>query len=42
MTKQQLAQRRNYFKFILMGLTTKFDLDSLTVQRVCKNHLEEE
>lgn len=30
MTKQQLAQKRNYFKFVLTGLPKSIDLKALT------------
>lgn len=30
MTKQQLAQKRNYFKFVLTGMFRKLDLSALT------------
>lgn len=32
LTKQQLAQKRNYFKFVLMGLPKPIDNAALTVE----------
>lgn len=34
-TKQQLAQKRNYFKFILAGMNKPIDFSVLTIEEQC-------
>ncbi len=34
-TKQQIAQKRNYFKFVLAGMKKPIDISVLTLEEQC-------
>lgn len=34
-TKQQIAQKRNYFKFVLTGMKKPVDMSVLTIEEKC-------